>query len=210
VHAFSRLSKCCSEIDHPNNTIECVQHEKNLEANKTSQSVVTFASFFSSHVLSYAGPAVFVNVAYSMYRGYNTKLLTEENGDFCPDDRRWNKILAILDGFDGSNKSGGWAKDSKYLVVHDIDLIMTNFDSLDIEQIMEQHPKAHLILSADVFDVANTGFIIARNSRFTIDFIQTWYASRDVYPVDQHAFNQIYNAIKVKKSGKKIVILPRG
>jgi hypothetical protein len=31
-----------------------------------------------------------------------------------------------------------------------------------------------------------------------------------VYPVDQHAFNQIYNAIKVKKSGKKIVILPRG
>ena len=176
---------------------------------------ITLAVWYSANVESYAAVAAFINTAFATYRHYTIKILTTETFDYFPQDRRWNKIAAVAHGFDTTSsltteKATGWAKDSKILVAMDADIIVTDFDKLDVLKIASDHANAHIIMSADAFDTVNSGFIVARNTNYAQSFMATWYASRFSYECDQHAFNDLYEKLKSRNRHNKIKILPRG
>jgi hypothetical protein len=41
-----------------------------------------------------------------------------------------------------------------------------------IEQVAAQHPQAHVILSADVSALVNSGFLILRNTPFVVQLLE--------------------------------------
>jgi hypothetical protein len=76
--------------------------------------------------------------------------------------------------------------------------------------IANKYQHAHIIMSADVFDTVNSGFIIVRNTKYAYSFISTWYSTRFAYQCDQHAFNALYDKLKLTNRHHKIMVLPRG
>jgi hypothetical protein len=66
-----------------------------------------------------------------------------------------------------------------------------------------------LLVSADVSSLMNSGFIIFRNSPWTINFLQSWLAISVQFPGfnDQMGFEYVYNNLS-EKDRSKIEILP--
>lgn len=182
-------------------------HIRNARGDKKTQlSSVLVMSFASDNIMDYAYPGLFVNSIFSFYRNYTFKFLHERNGgDYFPQDRRWNKIAAIVDAIEN-----GWGKKFSIFVTHDADLIFTDFN-FDIELFMAQYPKAHIIMSADAFDLANSGFILVRNTKWSYEFFLTWYSARYAHECDQHSLNDLIRRLKTSKGfQKKLLILPKG
>jgi hypothetical protein len=175
--------------------------------NQTTPSVVILC-FASQDIMGYAFPALVTNYLYAFAHQYTFKFLHERNGgDYFPEDRRWNKIGAVIDAIE----SQGWGRQNySVIVTHDADLIFTDF-SFDVESILAQYPKAHVLISADAFDIANSGFIIIRNTKWSYQFFLTWYSARYAHECDQHALNDIIEQMKHSKAFfSKFKILPKG
>lgn len=213
VNVSSLLTNCLQEFVSLNNEF--------LNGEYGGGEVITLAIGYTVHVESYAAVAAYINTVYATYRGYNVKLLTSLQYDYFPTDRRWNKIASILDGLHTTSTSSsslasstkrhsGWSKESDILVAMDADLIITEFDQMDIKKVADLYKKAHVIMSADAYDTANSGFIIVRNTKYAFEFISTWYASRFSFDCDQHAFNSLYGKLKDSNRHQRIKILPRG
>ena len=101
----------------------------------------------------------------------------------------------------------------RYVVWLDSDLIVLHHDSLRLEALVHAHPEAHLLLSRDPRaenGAANTGCIIARVSAFTRLFLSQWWgeAPRRLDGMDQHAFQQLYQALPGGERDKLIALLP--
>jgi len=78
-----------------------------------------------------------------------------------------------------------------------------------LKKIIAQYPKAHIVISADVSTMANSGCFIIRNSQWSYQFLKDWHQMHMTSTAinDQMGFEATY-----KKRGKealtKIVILP--
>ena len=51
-----------------------------------------------------------------------------------------------------------------------VDLVLLDL-GMRVEQVAAQYPSAHLIVSADVSSLANSGFVIMRNSAFVMKLL---------------------------------------
>ncbi|KAJ1407006.1 hypothetical protein B484DRAFT_483180 [Ochromonadaceae sp. CCMP2298] len=147
---------------------------------------VVFATFISHEVYAYAAPALLLNLRYLETAGYRIRLLSDETDDHHPSDKRWNKIRA------GATALRGWAAPCAWLVLIDADLLFVNWD-FDIQELLEAHPAAHLLLGRDSIDAANTGFMAVRNSHWSLRFLDRWWALRDEGGArcDQHVLNRL-------------------
>jgi hypothetical protein len=77
-----------------------------------------------------------------------------------------------------------------------------------IEAVAAQYPKAHILMSADVSSIANTGFIIVRNTQWARRFLQRWLAFYDVAATEQLGFEIVYQSCDAQERSEKIAILP--
>jgi hypothetical protein len=175
-------------------------------ASVSQNSSILILSFASANIMSYALPALFINHLYAFHQNCSFRFLHEGNsGDYFPQDRRWNKIAAILDALEND-----WGKDYPVLVSHDADLIFTDF-TFDLHELLAQHPHAHVLLSSDTFDLANSGFILLRNTKWSYQFFLTWYSARYAHSSDQQALTALIDQMKTSKSfQKRFLILPKG
>jgi hypothetical protein len=66
-----------------------------------------------------------------------------------------------------------------------------------LEEVTGSHSQAHIIMSADVSSIANTGFIIVKRSGWSVAFIQKWLDVRLSDPLrqitEQQGFESIFN-----------------
>jgi hypothetical protein len=58
-----------------------------------------------------------------------------------------------------------------YTILCCLDLVLLDL-SMRVEQVAAQYPHAHLILSADVSSLANSGFLIMRNTPFVAKLLE--------------------------------------
>jgi hypothetical protein len=87
------------------------------------------------------------------------------------------------------------------------DLVMLDM-KYRIEAIATQYPKAHILMSADVSSIANTGFVIVRNTQWARRFLQRWLAFYDVAATEQLGFERVYQSWDAQERSEKIAILP--
>ena len=104
----------------------------------------------------------------------------------------------------------GWAREATFLLWLDSDLIILDFN-MRIEMIAEQYPQSDMILSKDMPKaafVANSGFILLRNTDWARTFMERWWSSYDRRKCcDQNAFTWLYDQMADTEKGK-IAILP--
>lgn len=176
---------------------ETVSTQRPQEAN------IAIAAFVSKDIWRYASHTSLILSLYSEYHGYWYRILSPDTGDdFSPSDRRWNKIKSILSAF---HPMKGWARNLDALVYVDADLAVLDFN-LSIELYLDSYPDTDLFMSADALDVANSGFLIARNTDWNRSFFAMWWLKKDSKFTfcDQHVFNKLYAD---KDNSKKIKIL---
>jgi hypothetical protein len=89
------------------------------------------------------------------------------------------------------------------------DLIPLDLD-YRIEGIIAMQPNAHIYMSADVSSLANTGFIIVRNSRWARGFLRDWLARRHQPGIqtEQLGFETLYYTRDVGEMREKVAVLP--
>ena len=192
----NRTLTCCQYLENSANLLGCVNNSINLrKGNEYNQ--IAFAVFISKEITEYSAHSSLVMALYTDYKGYNYRLLSPETGDdFDPKDRRWNKVKSIIKAF---HPTKGWARNYEALVFIDADLVVLDF-SLDIKEYLDNYPNSNLIASADALDIANTGFLIVRNTVWTREFFAEWWLKKDSQFTfcDQHVFNVLYNIPKFK------------
>ena len=79
-----------------------------------------------------------------------------------------------------------------------------------IEQLAATYPDAHILMSADVSSLANSGCIIVKNSKWAIQFLTDWWQLRTDPRIntDQMGFETLYNARSQREMQKRIALLP--
>ena len=185
--------------------IRCVNSSSSLVKDIIDDAIV-YTMFASPEVFTYASHTTLANGAFFEHSGHAARLLSHETGDdFYPKDRRWNKIRAIVRAF----SNDGWAQKTQALVSIDTDLLILDW-SLDAGQILDAHPEADLIMSADALDVGNTGFLIVRNTKWALSFFQEWWDSRHMKHTfcDQHVLNKLITGLRTKELSHKVHVLP--
>ena len=179
--SIPEIGKCCTYIPNDiNNSDEITELSAARFASCISSSSVTNVdnSLNSNIVITtYSAPAqgyfgikdiaLFgayqsgLVAAYAEHHNYSLRILNENtNSNYFPVDVRWNKVQILL------NALNTYAKNSKYIVWIDSDAIILDL-GLNIEEIGNQYPKAHLIASADIRQgYINSGFLIFKKSSF--------------------------------------------
>ena len=158
---------CCVFVNTADDLIHCIL--PNLYQDGDVVSDVAIAVYASRDIWNYTAYSLLVNDFYAKSRGYTLKFYgVEPSSDFYPKDKKWNKIGTVLDSL---HPSLGWARTAKYFVAIDADLIVSDF-ALHIDAMARSHPKAHIIMSRDAVDVANSGFMIVRNSKWAYEFVK--------------------------------------
>jgi hypothetical protein len=74
-----------------------------------------------------------------------------------------------------------------------------------------QYPKAHLLVSADVSAVMNSGFIIFKNSQWTLKFMKQWWEARALSRgsvTDQMGFEYIYDKLPAEEKNRIAILSP--
>lgn len=141
------IELCCSETN-PTQLISLCGNHSALQTKR----VVQIATFASSNTWKYSSHMSIINSAYAYSHGYSWIVLSPESGDdFCPDDRRWNKIAIISKSLAETDDR---FFDAHWLVFLDADVAVIDFD-FDVLAFVQQYPNADLILSDDSIDVAN-------------------------------------------------------
>eukprot|EP01041_Mallomonas_annulata_P003385 gene3385-6715_t len=168
-----------------------------------------YGSHLDVGILTRATPEIYNYAAYSLlnmaiYADINSYLLLPLYPDSSQRDYSLHrKIVPIVEALENV------AEDVDYLVWMDADVIILDLN-MRIEQIAARYPKAHLLLSADVSAIANSGVIIIRNTKWSINFLREWlsvgYNSTQL--TDQMGFDIVYRRRLTKGEKGKIVILP--
>ena len=158
---------------------------------------LAIVGYYTESILEYAAYSSAVNTIYAQHHGYHIRHLTASDGaEYFPQDQRWNKVKILLDAL---HPQHGWAKDFDYLVWLDSDLIILDL-GLDIIAIAEKYPQSDIILCADKdisVGIANTGFMVVRNTDFMLDFLSSWWNDYDkATAMDQYAFTKLYQREK--------------
>lgn len=190
--------RCCAFLDSRpldyEQLLRCIVDANDAGGSSTSNSVV-FATFVSPEIYSYALRNALFNQFYfsshSTGRGGDvipSRCLSPLTGDdYFPDDRRWNKIRAIPMAL------RGWASAYEFVVFIDADLIINNWN-FDVHSIILEYGgdnNTDLILASDEIDMANTGFMVVRNSAWSVSFFDRWWSLKGSphTSCDQHVLN---------------------
>jgi hypothetical protein len=171
-------------------TIECLTRAFKLKP--VLKNDIVHVILLSPQIYSYAANNAVVNSVYFQKLDAVVRILSDNTGDdFNPQDRRWNKIKSI------PNALTGWAVNCSYIVFMDADLIILS-DTFDVQSIINNNSQADLIMSADTLDSANTGFMIVRNTPWSIDFFSRWWDMRHTANTfcDQHVLNRLVAELK--------------
>jgi hypothetical protein len=211
-------SICCEYLKQSSQLISCLRNHsfiyspphfpppKSLSSSSSSSSPsILFLVFASHHIYHYAALTLLINSQYLVSHHYDLVFLTDSESDnnsrydYFPQDRRWNKIGGVIDALDPQD---GWGRHVDYLIAIDADLIILDDHNFNLPNLLSitSNSYSHLLLSADTSDIANTGFMIIKNSKWSYSFFQTWYASRYSFDCDQHAFNDLYSKLKQTKA----------
>jgi hypothetical protein len=73
------------------------------------------------------------------------------------------------------------------------------------------YPKAHLLVSADVSAVMNSGFIIFKNSPWTLKFLKRWWEARALSQhtvTDQMGFEYVYDKLPAEEKSRVAILSP--
>jgi hypothetical protein len=197
----SSVSSCCSILENNDALLTCV-NDSTVHFGRNYRYEIVFAAMVSPEVYSYAASSMLFNSMFCEYRQYPLRILSKETGDdYYPQDRRWNKVLATV------NALNGWASQSSVLVFIDVDLLILDRD-FSVESLLSLNPTAHIILAKDEIDVANTGFLIVRNTPWSIMFMQKWWDSRYLPNTncDQHVLNELIRSSHDVQS--KVAVVP--
>jgi hypothetical protein len=209
--------RCCAFIDNSpldyEQLLRCIV-EANDAGGGSSTSVV-FATFVSPEIYSYALRNALFNQFYFSSRSTSTsstgtgvipsRYLSPLTGDdYFPDDRRWNKIRAIPMAL------RGWANAYEYLVFIDADLIINNWN-FDVHSIILEYGGngTDLILASDEIDMANTGFMVVRNSAWSVSFFDRWWSLKGspLTSCDQHVLNLLLQQLAIDEDSQKVRII---
>lgn len=213
--------RCCAFVDNSpldyEQLLRCIV-EANDAGGGSSTSFV-FATFVSPEIYSYALRNALFNQFYFSSRSISTNTSSTGTGtgvipsrclsphtgdDYFPDDRRWNKIRAIPMAL------RGWANAYEYLVFIDADLIINNW-KFDVHSIILEHGgnDTDLILASDEIDMANTGFMVVRNSAWSVSFFDRWWSLKGSphTSCDQHVLNLMLQQLVIDGDSQKVRII---
>ena len=163
-------------------------------------------SYSTKSIYSYAAYGHLINAAYAQSRGYGFSLAIADDGNYEPEDPRWNKVQIVLRALDTRlalvEDNSGESEGPVYLVWMDSDLVVLHHD-LRLEDIVAAHPEAHLLLSRDPRPengVANTGCFLARVSPFARNFLAQWWdAFGRLDGMDQHVFHRLWEVLPAEQ-----------
>jgi hypothetical protein len=91
---------------------------------------------------------------------------------------------------------------------HEVDIAILDLN-LRIEKIAAEYPQAHILASADVSAVMNSGFLIFKNSPWALKFIHQWWEARRLGKgtvTDQMGFEYVYDKLPTEEK-KRIALL---
>ena len=196
------LLSCCQYLNNPESLMECLRADTFGSPPRLD---VIYATFISPEVYSYAGNNMLYNSRYFDTNGFGLKILSKDTGDdYYPLDRRWNKVKAV------ANALGGWARSYSYVVFIDADLAIINRE-FNVDRVISDHSNANLILAEDQIDIANTGFLIVKNTPWSIAFFEKWWDAKEMKGTfcDQHVLNKLledpYDRSLVAITGPKTI-----
>jgi hypothetical protein len=145
----------------------------------------------------YAPYSFFLQTLYAAKHkyAYFPQLVDSSDGDYAIE-RKISPLLSVMRGL---------AAASHWVVWLDADLIVIDLH-FQIESIISAHPNAHLILSADISTLANTGFVMARNCPEALVLLESWRARR-FHPdasTDQVSIDQDWHRYSPSKFSNKL------
>lgn len=196
---MSGMATCCkrhsiAETEWPV-LMQCInttsiQHEQQLRQDGTARiGIVTFAT---KNIWEYTTYSFGIGQVYAEHHGYMFKHL-DENSEGCEAfdsrDSRWNKIKILEQALNG------WGKDMDYIMWIDADVAILDM-GLRIEDVVAQHPAAHLWSSAEhagSTTLINSGTLIVRVSTLAKQILKAWwqFGDRSLFS-DQEQFDVLY------------------
>ncbi len=205
------LKKCVMSTALRHNSNILPTHAPYLVRKHGPKLLISFITRASPEIDEYASYSLLSNILYMKLHDYG--YIIEENIDnsskFKDDYEYYRKLAPILESLiDTSTSYPTVTNQCDYLVWIDADVVILDVN-FKIENIINKFPKANIIMSADVSAIANTGFIIIKNNKWSINFLHNWYNQRlkTNYISDQNGFEIVYN-INYNSTKDKIVILP--
>ena len=153
---------------------------------------IGLVTYSTSTIMDYATYSLSILTIYAQINDYFYYHTTPESGhEYYSNDQRWNKVKIVHNAF------LTWGKDLDYIVYLDSDLIILNME-FKFEDIINKNHNADLIFSKDshpMNGIMNSGLFIAKNSKWTLDFLEEWWGSNDLreMAIDQHAFSMLWN-----------------
>lgn len=133
---------CCRYLDDESLLLRCINSSTFHDFTSADHSIF-LVSYSTEEILDYGAYSLAINTYYSQLHSYRMVLLTPEQGaQYEPRDQRWNKVKILIDALNG------WAKDSKFIVWIDSDLIMLDM-GMKLGDIVNNFPSYDMIFSAD-------------------------------------------------------------
>ena len=180
----SELSRlCCKHLDDPVLLLSCtnetiytssvgiISQIPYMSGKQGPRLMIGILSRSTSEIVQYAAYSHFAQASYASHRNYAMLPLLPDSEE--QDYEYFRKLVPILYALNRTDL----AFHCDYLVWMDADAIFLDF-SFRIEKMVARHPRAHIIMSADVSTTGNTGVMIIRNSIWSKKFIQDWVSQR--------------------------------
>lgn len=210
------IEQCCQYIDEPVSLMSCANDSSIKQMNRVNDNIrlhgapnlgVGIVTYATKDIWDYTAFSLAVNEAYAEHNGYIMLHLDPATAKFDDYDARWNKIKILEQALDPET---GWARDLDYVMWVDADLIFLDL-GLRLEQVAAEHPKAHVIISAEhagSSTLVNSGTVMVRNTRWARQFLSDWWSfgPRKMYS-DQEQFDLLYESRRAEMM-KNIAILP--
>lgn len=179
------LTTDSSRVNSHSQYLKVEDHPRNVN--------LAILSYASTDIWDYASYSFAVNAVYAERNEYYIVMYDEHTHNYEAADSRWNKVKILERSL--HYPLMGDSVDMDYVVWVDADFIFLDF-SLRLEQIAAEHPKAHIIMSAEhagSTTLINSGCIIVKNSQWSRSFLNEWWelADRRLYS-DQEQFDLLF------------------
>ena len=204
--------KCCPSqslsVDE-SDFMSCLFESNNvLDINYTARENVMMVTHVTESIMQYSSLSIMINSIFAMQNNLSYLVVRERDIDTKHKDPRWNKVIVTIDLIAKELLQTERIHRISYFVVMDADVVVLDWD-FSIRDIATAHPSAHIILSNDKFDIANTGVMIVRCSKWSLEMFRMWWEMRQDFGSDQQAFSSLYSTLQSTKISKqRIVIIP--
>jgi hypothetical protein len=163
---------------------------------------VVIVTRVTKEIYDYGSWSLLLQAAYAEFNGYSMLKLRAQDSE-TSDYQFHRKLVPMIEALESD------AYHADYLVWMDADLVILDF-AMRIEQVAVEHPKAHIIMSADVSAPANTGMIIVRNTAWGLAFLKEWHKEHALLPAgstDQLGFARVYQRRPSSEVSEKVALL---